>query len=153
MPGGHSSAESERLAASAPATAAGAESKTESVPSAVDLTKRPPWAVTASAISSSWRTSASAIASGFASQSAAASSIADTQNVATPVGSAAPQPARSRSTSSPGVLGRRAGWVAMPSRIAASSCSACASGTPSQLGRTPAGAAPVSNANAVAASA
>ena len=79
--------------------------------------------------------------------------MSEKQNVNTPVGSAAVQPARRRSTSSPGVFGRRAGSVAIPSRIAASSCSACAGAMPSQLGSTPAGAEPVSSANAVAASA
>ena len=96
---------------------------------------RPPWASTTSAISSSWRTSASAIASGCASHSAVEPSMSEKQNVNTPVGSAAVQPARRRSTSSPGVFGRRAGSVAIPSRIAASSCSACAGGMPSQLGK------------------
>ena len=77
--------------------------------------------------------------------------MSDMQNVTTPVGSASAQPARSRSTSSPGVAGRRAGSVAMPIRIAASSCSACAGSIPSHAGSTPAGAEPVSRANAVAA--
>ncbi len=153
MPGGHRSAASARWAASAAATAAGAESNTETVASLIDLMKLPPCAAIASAISSSWRTSASAMACGWASHSAAESSISERQNVTTPVGSPAAQPARSRSTSSPGVLGRRAGCVAIPSRMAASSCCATTGATPSQLGNTPVGAAPVSNANAVAASA
>ncbi len=155
MPGGHCSAASARLAASAASTAAGAESNTETVesPSPIDLIRLPPRASTASAISSSWRTSASAIASGCDSHSAAEPSMSEQQNVTTPVGSAADQPARRRSTSSPGVFGRRAGSVAIPSRIAASSCSACAGSNPSQSGSTPAGAEPVSSANAVAASA
>ena len=155
MPGGHTSAASPWVAASAPATAAGAESKTDTVesPSPIDSIRLPPWASTASAISSSWRTSALAIASGCASHNAVERSMSEKQNVTTPVGSAAAHPARSRSTSSPAVFGRRAGSVAMPRRIAASSCSACAGGMPSQPGRTPAGAEPVSSANAVAASA
>ena len=66
-------------------------------------------------------------------------SMSEKQNVSTPVGSAADQPTRSRSTSSPGVFGRRAGSVAIPSRIAASSCAACAGSIPSQSGSTPAG--------------
>ena len=52
-----------------------------------------------------------------------------------------------------GVAGRRAGSVAIPSRMAASSCSACAGSMPSHDGRNPAGADPVNSANAVAASA
>ena len=79
--------------------------------------------------------------------------MSERQNVSTPVGSAVAQPARSRSTSSPGVAGRRAGSVARPRRIAASSCSACSGSMPSQAGSTPVGGAPVSSANAVAASA
>ena len=79
--------------------------------------------------------------------------MSDRQNVITPVGNASAQPARRRSTSSPGVAGRRAGSVAIPSRMAASSCSACAGSMPSHDGSTPAGAEPVSSANAVAASA
>ena len=155
MPGGHSSAVSVRLAASAASTAAGAESKTDTVasPSPIDLIRLPPRASTASAISSSWRTSASAIASGCDSHIAAEPTMSEQQNVTTPVGNAADQPARRRSTNSPGVCGRRAGSVAMPSRIAASSCSACARSNPSQSGSTPAGAEPLSSANAVAVSA
>ena len=153
--GGHSSAARVRLAASAASTAAGAESNTETVesPSPIDLIRLPPLASTASAISSSWRTSAAAIASGSDSHNALEPSISEQQNVTTPVGNAADQPARSRSTSSPGVFGRRPGSVAIPSRIAASSCCACAGSKPSHAGRTPAGAEPVSSANAVAASA
>ena len=79
--------------------------------------------------------------------------MSEQQNVTTPVGSASAQPARRRSTSSPGVCGRRSGSVAMPSRIAASSCSACSASNPSQSGSARAGAEPVSSANAVAASA
>ena len=144
-----------RLAASAASIAAGAESKTETVesPPPIALIRLPPRAWTASAISSSWRTSASAIASGWDSHSAVEPSRSEQQNVTTPVGNPAAQPARRRSTNSPGVFGRRAGSVAMPSRIAASSCSACAGSTPSHAGSTPAGAEPVSSANAVAASA
>jgi hypothetical protein len=117
------------------------------------LISLPPLASTAPAISASWRTSASAIASGSDSHSAVEPSMSEQQKVTTPVGSAADQPARRRSTSSPGVFGRRAGSVAIPSRIAASSCSACAGSKPSHAGSTPAGAEPVSSANAVAASA
>jgi hypothetical protein len=109
MPEGHCSVARLRCAANAAATADGAESNTDRVPSAVEETKLPPWLAMASAINSSWRTSESAIAPGFASQSAAASSIADRHSVTTPVGSPAAQPARRRSTSSPGVLGRRVG--------------------------------------------
>ena len=43
--------------------------------------------------------------------------MSDMQNVMTPVGSAAAQPARRRSTSSPGVAGRRDGSVAIPRRM------------------------------------
>ncbi len=106
-----------------------------------------------SVISSSWRTSASAIAVGSASHMAVEPSMSDMQNVTTPVGSASAQPARSRSTSSPGVAGRRVGSVAMPMRMAASSWSACAGSMPSHAGSLPAGAEPVSSAKAVAASA
>jgi hypothetical protein len=153
--GGHSSAASDRLASRAASTAAGAESNTDMVesPPPVDLIRLPPRASTASAISSSWRTSASAIASGSDSHNAVEPLISEQQNVTTPVGSAVDQPARRRSTSSPGVCGRRAGSVAIPSRIAASSCSACAGSKPAHAGSTPAGAEPVSSANAVAASA
>ena len=80
--------------------------------------------------------------------------MSEQQNVTTPVGSAAAQPARRRSTSSPGVLGRRAGSVAMPEpdrglellglrRVDA---------LPRRAARPPARE-PVSSANAVAASA
>ena len=112
---------------------------------------RPPWAAMQSAISSSWRTSASAIAAGSASHMAVEPSMSDMQNVTTPVGSAAAQPARSRSTSSPGVAGRRRGSVAIPMRMAVSSWSACAGSMPFHAGSIPAGVEPVSRANAVAA--
>ena len=154
IPGGHSSVVSIWLAVSAASMAAGAESKTETVESSpINLIRLPPRDSTASAISASWRTSASAIASGCDSHSAVEPSMSEQQKVTTPVGNAADQPLRRRSTNSPGVFGRRAGFVAMPSRIAASSCSACAGSTPSHAGSTPAGAEPVSSANAVAASA
>ena len=61
------------------------------------------------------------MAVGSASHMAVEPSMSDMQKVTTPVGSASAQPARSRSTSSPGVGGRRAGSVAMPIRSAASS--------------------------------
>ena len=136
-------------------SACGADSKTETVesPSPIDFRKRPPCASTWSATISSWRTSAKAMAAGAASHIAVEPSMSDMQKVMTPVGSAAPQPVRSRSTSSPGVAGRRAGSVASPSRSAASSCSACSGSMPSQGGSTPVGGAPVSSAKAVAASA
>ena len=89
--------------------------------------------------SSSWRTSAAAIAPGSRSHSSVEPTMSDRQNVVTPVGSVAAQPARSRSTSSPGVAGRRAGSVASPRRIAFSSCSARAGSIPSQAGSTPCG--------------
>jgi hypothetical protein len=84
--------------------------------------------------------SAPDIAAGSDSHIALEPSMSDRQNVITPVGSASAQPARRRSTSSPGVAGRRAGSVAIPSRSAASNCSACAGSIPSQDGSTPAGA-------------
>ena len=80
--------------------------------------------------------------------------MSDRQNVSTPVGSAAPQPARSRSTSSPGVAGRRAGSVASPEpdrRLELLGLRGV-DARPT-AGSTPAGGAPVSSANAVAASA
>ena len=99
------------MAAIAASSACGRGSNTETVesPSPIDFRNRPPCASTCSAISSSWRTSASAIAAGSLSHSAVEPSMSDRQNVITPVGSAAPQPLRSRSTSSPGVAGRRVG--------------------------------------------
>ena len=154
-PPGHGSAASALVAAIAAASAWGAESKTDTVesPSPMDLRKRPPCDSTWSAISSSWRTSASAIATGSESHMAVEPSMSDRQNVMTPVGRAAPQPVRRRSTSSPGVAGRRAGSVANPRRIASSSRSACAGSIPSHDGSRPDGGEPVSRANAVAASA
>ena len=77
--------------------------------------------------------------------------MSERQNVATPVGNVADQPARSRSMNSPGVAGRRAGSVASPRRTVASSCAASAGSIPSQEGRTPSGGEPVSSAKAVAA--
>ena len=79
--------------------------------------------------------------------------MSDRQNVVTPVGSVAPQPARSRSTSSPGR--RRASRRVRRQPEADrgfSSCSARAGSIPSQVGSTPRGGSPVSSAKAVAAS-
>ena len=69
----------------------------------------------------------------------------------TPVGSDAPQPARRRSTNSPGVGGRRAGSVASPRRMASSRWAAWSGSMPSHVGNTPDGTDPVSRVNAVAA--
>ncbi len=151
---GQGSAPSARVAVIAACTASDADSNTENVesPSPLDFRKRPRCDSTAPATSSSWRTSAAAIAPGSCSHSAVEETMSDTQNVVTPVGSVAPQPARSRSTSSPGVAGRRAGSVVSPRRIAFSSCAARAGSIPSQVGSTPSGGAPVSSAKAVAAS-
>jgi hypothetical protein len=144
-----------RAASTAAITASGAESNTETVesPSPIDPMNRPPWVAMESAINSSWRTRASAIAVGSVSHMAVEPSMSDMQKVTTPVGSAAAQPARSRSISSPGVAGRRPGSVAIPIRMAASSWSACVGSIPFHAGSVPAGAEPVSSANAVAASA
>ena len=80
--------------------------------------------------------------------------MSERQNVTTPVGSAAAQPARSRSTSSPGVFGRRAGSRRHPEPDRGLELLGLRAGRcPPSSGRTPAGAAPVSSANAVAASA
>jgi len=154
-PSGQVSAASARVAASAASSAWGAESNTETVesPSPIDLMTLPPRDSTRSPMISSWRTSASAIAPGSESHIAVDPSMSDMQKVMKPVGSAAPQPARRRSTSSPGVAGRCAGSVARPRRIAASSCSTCSRSMPSHDGCTPDGGDPVSSANAVAASA
>ena len=75
------------------------------------------------------------------------------QNVSTPVGRVEPQPARRRSTNSPGVAGRRAGLVASPARIAVSRAAACSGLMPFHVDGVPFGGAPVSSVNAVAASA
>ena len=79
--------------------------------------------------------------------------MSEKQNVTTPVGSAAAQPARRRSTSSPGVSGRRRGSVAMPEPDRGLELLGLRRVDALPVGSTPAGAEPVSSANAVAASA
>ena len=116
MPAGHGSAASARAAASAAATASGAESNTETVesPSPIDPMRRPPCARHAVGDQLVVAHERLRHRRRIGSHSAVEPSMSDRQNVTTPVGSAAAQPARSRSTSSPGVAGRRAGSVAMP---------------------------------------
>ena len=73
------------------------------------------------------------------------------QNVRTPVGSDACQPARKPLHQLAGRLGPLGRVGARPSRIASSSWAACAGSMPSHVGRSPVGGSPVSSVKAVAA--
>ena len=68
----------------------------------------------------------------------------------TPVGVSSLQPARKRSTRTPGDAGRRAGSIDKAARRAVSRRAATSLGTPFHFGTPPVGASPVTSANAVA---
>ena len=137
----------------AAATAVMGESNTDTVesPSPIESMRRPPRRSTAVAMVLSCTTKAWDIATGCVSHRLVEATMSVKQNVSTPLGSELAHPARSRSTNPPGVAGRRAGSVARPSRMAASSWSTNSGSMPSHDGRIPVGGPPVSRAKAVAA--
>ena len=92
--------------------------ETVASPSTVAPTRRPPCASTARSITSCISASNAGTRCGARSHSCVEPTTSVSNMVATPVGVSSPQPARSRSTSSPGVAGRRAGSIASPSRNA-----------------------------------
>ena len=114
--------------------------------------RRPLWRSTARSTTSRCSASRPGAASGSSCHSRVEATTSVARKVTTPVGRGSlSQPARSSSTSSPGVAVRCAGWVASPRRSACSSRAARSWSTSSQAGRMPDGGCPVSRAKAVAA--
>ena len=114
--------------------------------------RRPSWRSTARSTTSRCSASRPGAASGSSCHSRVEATTSVARKVTTPVGKGSlSQPARSSSTSSPGVAVRCAGSVASPRRSACSSRAARSWSTSSQAGRMPDGGCPVSRAKAVAA--
>jgi hypothetical protein len=134
-------------------TALSALANTDNVasPSTVAPSRRPPCASTLRSIANCISASSAGTRSGDSSHSFVDSTTSVSRTLATPVGVWSSHPARSRSTSSPGVAGRRAGSMARPARSADSNRAATSAGSPAHAGRAPVGAVPVSRAKAVAA--